>query len=567
MSLNNNTIACPLDCFDACEAILDKGIIKANKNHPTTKSKLCINFANLLKENFLENAYIDKQKVSLDDALEKLVDKLKSVDPKKTLYYKGSGNLGVMQSFPKLFFDKYGSTFTKGSLCDEAGAEGLIKGRGRCVNPPIEKLIDTDVIIVWGRNYSITSRHIYSLTKDKTFITIDPCLTPIAKKSKLHLQIEPKTDYKLALLLTKIAYEKNLYDKELFERSNGEQFLKLAKQESRSFNKNDIGVSSEDIEKFFNIIEGKNISIVLGIGIQKYFEAVDIARSIDSFAAFIGLHNSKKGGVWYLSDSSYSYEDKFIIKSKNKIALPEVDFSKYDLVFIQGANPVVSAPNTKNVIKGLEKSFVVFFGTTYNDSCSYANIIIPSSNFKSKKDVRLSYGHQYKAVSYDLKQKQKNSISEYEFTLYMNDKFRFEKLPNFEDIFEYYSKKEFVDESKVENFNFLENIKIKDLYDKKRDDEYYLIFKKRKNNLNSQFKGDDFLYINPDCNFNENDRVIAKSQYGEAPFILKFSENVKKGSIVLFAGNKNANYLTTNSSDKEAFCAIFQEVLIKLDLP
>ena len=49
----NNTIACPLDCFDACEAILIDGKIKGNPSHPTTKSKLCVNFASLLKEEYL----------------------------------------------------------------------------------------------------------------------------------------------------------------------------------------------------------------------------------------------------------------------------------------------------------------------------------------------------------------------------------------------------------------------------------------------------------------------------------------------------------------------------------
>ena len=54
-----------------------------------------------------------------------------------------------------------------------------------------------------------------------------------------------------------------------------------------------------------------------------------------------------------------------------------MDFSFYDLVFIQGANPVVSAPNTQRVIDGLKKSFVVYFGTALNDTCEYADLIIP----------------------------------------------------------------------------------------------------------------------------------------------------------------------------------------------
>ncbi len=563
----NNKIACPLDCFDTCEAVLIDGKIKGNKEHPTTKSKLCVNFANLLKEDFLKDAYIANEKVSLDEALQEFTLKLKDIKPEDTLYYKGAGNLGVMQNSPKIFFNNFGSILTKGSLCEGAGEEGITLGRGKNVNPPIEKLINSDVIIAWGRNYTITSPHMYELTKDKIFITIDPVSTPIAKKSELHLQINPKTDHELALLLTRFAYMEDMEDKEFIEQSNGaDWFFDLAKSRPLVSYEQTTGVSLQDITKFFEIIKGKSVSIMLGIGIQKYYEGTNITRAIDSFAGYIGLHNKTAGGVWYLSDSAYSYESKFSVKGKKYIPLPEVDFSKYKLVFIQGANPVVSAPNTKRVIEGLKNTFVVFFGTTFNDTCEYADIIIPSTNFKAKKDVRLSYGHEYKAISYDLEKKQNNSISEYEFTAYMNKQFGFDGLVDLNETFEYYKNKEFVDDSKIENFEFLEELEVENLYERKEEDEYYLLFRKRKNNLNSQFKEDNFLYINPDCEFEENQNVIAKSSYGESSFIIKFDEDIKKGSIVLFAGNKKANYLTNHKSDELASSAMFQEVLIKLEL-
>ena len=394
---SNNTIACPLDCFDTCEAVLVDEKIKGNENHPTTKSKLCVNFASLLKEDYLEDAYINKEKTSLDNALEVLVHKLKDTDASKSLYYKGSGNLGVMQSAPKSFFSQYGSTFTQGSLCEGAGEEGLALGRGRCVNPPIQKLIDSDVIICWGRNFSVTSPHMYNLVKDKIFITIDPISTPIAKKSELHLQINPKTDHELALLCTRFAYMEDIEDEEFIEEygQGADWFFDLAKSRPLVSYEKTTGISLSEITKLFEIIKGKSVSLMLGLGVQKYYEGVNIMRAIDSFAGYIGLHNKDKGGVWYLSDSGYGYESPFISNPKKKVDLPEVDFGLYDLVFIQGANPVVSSPNTQKLIDGLKKSFVIYFGTTLNDTCEYADIIIPSTNFKAKKDVRVSYGHEY----------------------------------------------------------------------------------------------------------------------------------------------------------------------------
>lgn len=405
MSLNNK-VACPMDCYDACQAEIIDENIKGSKEHKTTNGKICVNFANLLKEENLKSSIFEGKEISLKESLDILVDKLKNTKPEKTLFYKGSGNIGVMQNATKNFFTQYGSTLTKGSLCDGGGGAGIEAGRGNVINPPLQKLLDADIIIVWGRNFSVTSSHMYNLIKDKTFVTIDPVCTDIAKKSKIHMQINPKTDHELALLFTRFAYMQDLEDNEFIEEfgSGADWFFDVARNRPIVSYESTTGVSLTLVNEFFDLIEGKSVAIMLGLGVQKYFEGAQITRCIDSFAAYMGYHKKEAGGVWYLSDSAFGYENQFEIKGTNKkVSIPTVDFSSYDLVFIQGANPVVSAPNTQKVIDGLKKSFVVYFGTALNDTCEYADLIIPSCSFLSKKDVRLSYGHELKSISHEVK--------------------------------------------------------------------------------------------------------------------------------------------------------------------
>lgn len=565
---SSNKVACPLDCFDTCEAVLIEGKIRANKEHFTTRSKLCVNFAHLLNERFLDKAYVNKDEVSLSKALSTLVDKLKTTPSSKTLYYKGSGNLGVMQSSPKKFFEAYGSVFTKGSLCEGAGDKGIVMGRGKNVNPPIEKLLNADVIIVWGRNFSVTSAHMYDLVKDKTFITIDPMSTPIAKKSDVHLQINPKTDHELALLLTRFAYMDDMEDESFIQEcgSGADWFFDLAKSRPLVSYENTIGVCLKDVAKVMEIIKDKSVAIMMGIGVQKYYEGANIVRAIDSFAAYIGVHNKQAGGVWYLGDSGYSYESKFAVNPAKRVSLPEVNFSDFDVVFIQGANPVVSAPNTKRVIEGLKNTFVVYFGTTLNDTCEYANIIIPSTNFKAKKDVRLSYGHEYKALSYAIETKQNNSLSEYEFLQFMNEQFGFDALESEEEIVAYYANKSVEDHSSLDRFEFLEDLEINSLYEGKKEDEYYFLYMRRKENLNSQFIPDNHLYMHPHSSYEEGSEVRVRSLYGEAVFIVKHSSDLKEDCIATYSGNRMANYLTSHKSDEEASSAIFQDLLVTVEL-
>jgi len=557
-----------MDCYDACQGQLIDENIKGSKEHKTTNGKLCVNFANLLKEENIKSASFQGQNISLDESLTILVDKLKTTSPEKTLFYKGSGNLGVMQNSTKNFFTLYGSTLTRGSLCDGGGGAGIEAGRKNVINPPIQKLIDADIIIVWGRNFTVTSSHMYNLVKDKTFITIDPIKTDIAKKSKIHMQINPKTDYELALLFTRFAHMQDLEDKEFIEEfgSGADWFFDISRNKPVVSYETTTGIPLSLVNEFFDLIENKKVAIVLGLGVQKYFEGAQITRCIDSFAAFMGFHKKDAGGVWYLSDSAYGYKKQFEVKGKNKkVSIPKVDFGSYDLVFIQGANPAVSAPNTKKVIEGLKKSFVVYFGTTANDTCEYADLIIPSTSFLAKKDVRLSYGHELKAISKIVKEKHDNSISEYDLANYLLKEFGFDKLKDEDEIISYYENTKPVLED-FEVFEFVEELDIEPLYKEKTADNFYLITAKNKNSLNSQFASDDFVYLHSSTNFKENDEVIISSKNGNAKFIVKINDDIKSDCAFFFAGNKNVNYLTPAAEDESSFSAMYQEVLVEIEL-
>lgn len=569
MNSNKNKIACPLDCYDACQAELIDGKIKASKEHIITNGKLCVNFANLLNEENLNRSYFNKNEISLDESLNILVDKLKTTKPEKTLLYTGSGNFGIMHNVTKSFFSQYGSTLTKGTLCDGAGAAGIEEGRGSVVNPPIEKLINSDIIIVWGRDFSVTSSHMYNLVKDKIFVTIDPICTDIAKKSKIHMQINPKTDHELALLFTRFAYMQDLEDDEFIEEfgSGADWFFDIARNRPIVSYETTTGVPLAQVNDFFDLIENKKVAIIMGLGVQKYIEGSSIVRCIDSFAAYMGYHKKDAGGVWYLGESALGYENQFEIKkTKNKkVSLPKVDFGSYDLVFIQGANPVVSAPNTQKVIDGLKKTFVVYFATTLNDTCEYADLIIPSSSFLSKRDIRLSYGHEFKAISDVIKEKDENTISEYELTNFLIEEFALEKLKSEDEIISYYANNKPKIED-FETFEFIEELDIEPLYKEKTENNFYFITAKAKNSLNSQFAKDDHVYLHSSTNFKDNDKVKISSKYGNAEFIVKIDDNIKDNCAFFFTGNRYANYLTPAQEDDSSNSAIYQEVLVEIEL-
>lgn len=523
--------ACPLDCYDACEVIYKDKVLKPSNVNPITNGKLCKLFGYLQKETQLQ----DK---NLNQTLQNVVNKLNQPN-QKILFYKGSGNMGVMQNITKQFFEKLKATIVTGSLCDGAGEAGIEMGREVCINPPLKNLINSDIIIVWGRNLTVTSPHIYSLIKGKTFITIDPIETKIARQSELFLQIKPKADYLLSKILIQLLRGEKIIDIQ--------NVLEL------------LGISEELLRNTRELLVNKKVSILLGVGVQKYFEGSFIVHQIDKLANQLGCFKPNNGGVWYLSNSTYPYQNKISITPTNSIPIASAKFEDYDIIFIQGANPVVSAPNSDAIIDGLKKSFVIFFGTTYNDTCKYANIIIPAKTFLQKKDVRLSYGHD-EIIFTDICQENYASISEYELTSYLFDKFSFTELLSEQEYINSFKLK--VNEKPQINFKEVPSTNIEPI--KLEKNQFHLITAKSKNSLNSQFKSDSYIYIHPSYGYKDNQEIILSSKIARSMFKVKNSIDVQKNSILVYSGNKDINRLTTNQISQYGNNAIYQELIVTI---
>lgn len=520
--------ACPMDCFDACEIVYTNGTCKPSDNYITNK-KLCKNFAYLLQE---ENI-IDKD---LDTTLQKVVSKLQEPN-KNILYYKGSGNMGMMQSIPKKFFDKIGATIAEGSICDGSGEAGIEMGRMYNINPSIDDLQKSEVILVWGRNLTQTSAHIYRLIKNKTFITIDPVRTKIADKSDVFLQIPPKGDYLLAKLFQQALDNKDINIDDL-----------------KSLN-----ITEQQFNKTVNMLTNNKVSVMLGVGAQKYKEGSTIFHEIDKVCDKLNLFDGKNTGVWYLANSAFPFKDKISINPSKTCSYADVKFDDYDIVFIQGANPVISAPDAQSIIQSLKNTFVIFMGTTANETSIYADIIIPAKTFLQKKDVRLSYGHD-EITHCEICEENDEAISEYELTSYLYDAFKLEDLIQEDEFLGFFKRKD----NDKPNIKFIshetENVEVLDM----NKDDFFLITSKHTDTLNSQFKYDEYAYVHPNKGFIDNQVVTISSKVNTIQIKVKNDERLYENSILIYAGNKQVNKLTSNELSTCGTNATFQDIKLTI---
>ena len=174
-------------------------------------------------------------------------------------------------------------------------------------------------------------------------------------------------------------------------------------------------------------------------------------------------------------------------------------------------------------------------------------------------------GKEYQTLCIDIDGVLTNTITEYELASFLIEQFGFEKLKEEDEIISYYENHKPTLEE-FETFEFVEEVDIEPLYKEKTSDNFYLITAKHKNSLNSQFAKDDFVYLNSATNFNNGDIVNISSKYGNAQFEVKINDDIKENCAFFYAGNKKVNYLTPNEEDESSFSAMYQEVLIEIEL-
>ncbi|ACM93577.1 molybdopterin oxidoreductase [Nautilia profundicola AmH] len=496
---------CPLDCWDSCKLKVKSEKLKVKFEGDSITPYLCWKLNNYFKFPSETTPKYNSKNIMLNETLDKLADILKNKGPKRVLFVKGSGNMGIMQNVTKLFFENYGATFAVGSTCDGLGEEGIIKGRGKSLILPTWIIKNAKNIIIWGRNPYVTNIHLIPMIKDKFTVTIDAIETKTAKNSDLFIQVKPNSDFYLAILLAQMVIESEQYEVS----DNFDEYKKIV----FSYDKKDLmkkcGINNEELMKLFEIIK-QGGAVLTGLGTAKCKECWKTTWAIDSLFYMLGYFGKKDRGVAFLGSSGYGINNPFSMNHKNKVPLWDVNLDDYEVVFVQAGNPLVSFPNRHEWQKLKNKTTVVF-GKYMDETAQIATLFIPSKDFFEKKDVRGSYFHEYVITNEKCKVKNEKCISEYELTKFLMNEFGFTGLKSEDEYIEeilnadlektgdeIYRKRVF-DKPPYSDGFFTDNGKFKFLnedfeYNKK---PFEIVTAKHDKALNSQFQRDEIIYINP----------------------------------------------------------------------
>ena len=592
---NNVKTTCGLDCPDACGIITTENGIEADRDHPTSNGALCALLNKYMPEEpRIKMARIKGKEVSLEEAINATKEAL---DTHNKLLWRGSGNFGVMQEITNLLFNKIEGTTTRGTLCDGAGDAGIVEGRGVNRILPPEQIEKAEVVVVWGKNITVTAPHLMPYLKDKQIIVIDPVKTAIAKKADLFFQIAPRSDFFVAVMLARFALMGNYEDIDFLEEHapDYDEYYDFTQEFRINPILKYIGTDLQEMGKILEMINGKRTVFLVGNGVQKYSTGGQVLQAIDSLAVTLGKFGKEGCGVGFLGDSKLDFKNPFSVKT-NKVQKVNTAFGEFETVLIQGGNPVASMPNSSRVIEELKKTHtVIYFGLYENETSAMADIVIPAKNFFEKEDVRLSYAHHTvspmrKVTECDY------GISEYEFTNSLLQKFGFDALESekyYLDFWldqcekngDYYTSpayqaipyKDGFGEDGDEEFIFPDEfgddfIKTKQFTRARRTskkkviiEDYWLITPKANKALNSQFQRDRHITLHPNLGFEESETIKVSTSWGEHTFVVKNCENMRNDSVIITANTIGVNFLTPSIISQEGNSACYQEVKVKLE--
>jgi len=589
--------ACPLDCFDGCSVVCDSSYpnkLVAGSGVPYTNGVLCAHlYKHMHESDRIKKPMVNGNEVSLNEALDAVAEAIKE---KPWLLWRGSGNLGAIQRVTNLLAEKANGVLTKGTLCDGAGDAGIVEGRGVNRLLPIEQVEKSEVVVFWGRNATVTNSHIMPYVEGKEIVVIDPIKTKLAKMAGLHLQVKPRSDFYLAILLSRFLMMEAAEDREWLEENASEydEFYEFTRSFRIKAVLEHIGLSLNDIGDFLLMLQDKRVVFLVGAGLQRFDIGDSTLRAIDSFAALLGLFGKEGCGVGFLSNSKLGFNDCFNVNVKQE-PIATTPFSKYSSVIVQGGNPAESMPCSNNVqeeLRGVDN--LIYFGLYENETSKLANIIIPAKNFLEKEDVKISYGHQYiqkmnKAYDSDI------GISEYDFTQEILKRLNKEPIESLEYYIDFWLKQAVEVDGKLispafeeipysngfgedggDEFEFIddfyddfEDIKALRRFRKKIKDKnkgLWLLTPKTHKSINSQFnKPKSVVKISPDLGIESGKIVRVKSIWGELELETEISADVRDDTVVIYCATEGVNRLTPPISSSEGNMACFGDVKVNIE--
>ncbi|MEL6984884.1 MAG: molybdopterin-dependent oxidoreductase, partial [Actinomycetota bacterium] len=442
--------ACPLDCPDGCSWLVtvEDGRatrLRGNPDHPFTQGGLCkkvnpwLTMASdpdrLLQPlrrigpkgpgRSMADAF---EPISWADALGEIADRFASIidtsGPAAIWPFAGTGNVGFIQGgatpVGSRLWNHLGVSGHQISICSISGHVGLSYSTGSAAGMDPEDIARAGLVVIWGSNTLVANRHLWPFVEQARdggapLVVIDPVRTRTAARADVHLAPRVGTDGALALGLCRLLIDRGGIDEGYVASATVgfEPFRQALEAWPLERTAEVCGLDPETLTDLADLMADRApMAIKLGQGMQRHAGGGQTARIVSCLPALTGAYGVRGGGLVYSTSDRYQFNvgaaagvdlgdrPRHLAMTNLAANLRSLD-PPVEALFIHGANPVVSNPDTDGVRAGLARSdlFTVVVDVFPTETVDYADIVLPSTLQHEQYEINDSFSHLYVSLN------------------------------------------------------------------------------------------------------------------------------------------------------------------------
>ncbi|HEX9260636.1 MAG TPA: molybdopterin-dependent oxidoreductase, partial [Acidimicrobiales bacterium] len=433
--------ACPLDCPDTCTLeveVVDGKVVRvdaARDGNPMTQGFICQKVKHhgdrvhgpervltpLVRTGPKGSGEL--REATWDEALDLVVARLQQAaagaGPSSVLAftYNSSGGVLAASGLTGRLWRRFGASEAEHTICAASTGAAWRDTYGTMASADPLDIEHAAFILVWGANPTVSNTHLPPLVNKAKrngarIAVVDPRRTAMAARADIHLALRPGTDVVAALAMARYLHQHSLLNRTFLEsHADGvDEYLAAADEWPLDRAAAVCDVPAADLaglaEDYATI---RPAFLRMGWGQERNRNGGSACRAVLALPVLCGHFGQRGSGVMgSLSkfsglsfaagdpDALLDWPPRRVVDMHRLGALltsDELD-PPLEVLFVQGANPVVTCPDQRAVMAGLSREdlFTIVHEQVLTDTARYADVVLPAPTHFEVDDLAKSYG-------------------------------------------------------------------------------------------------------------------------------------------------------------------------------
>ncbi|MFH1787424.1 MAG: molybdopterin-dependent oxidoreductase [archaeon] len=359
------------------------------KNDDISEGKPCIKgltINEVFNKNRITKPLIRKNNKLIPTTWENAIDQIHkkiSQTNSKDIFLNGSGKITNEDNF---LLYKLGTQVFKtnnidsccGRLCHISTVKGINDCFGASNLTKMSYLENIDTLFIIGSNpavsYPVFWNKVLKRKNKLKIISIQPILNITSKFGDAFLEIEPGTETALLNGIINYLIKNNSFIEEAKQIPNFKKLINIVKKYSPSYISEICRIKKEDFLKICELIKkSKKIGIFHGMNFTQHLNSLENVHSLMNLAILKNTYLLTLRGEINVQGVG----DIFAPHKLNGNIIKSFILNPCKVAFITEFNPAQSLPDLDKTHKKLEKIFIVYFGSYFNKTCEFADVILP----------------------------------------------------------------------------------------------------------------------------------------------------------------------------------------------